>query len=238
MRAIILIAGVGKRLRNITENPKCLLEINGVTLLERYLKALASLGVLDVAMVVGYKKEKITEFVKGLNFRGDMKFIENPDFTRGSILALYQASSQLDGDVILMDGDVYFEVRILERLVRCSEENSLALDTTSFSSGEEMMIGIRDGRVLDMKRNLTGNYDTVGEAVGFYRFNQQACVELKAILEEQFNLGRHDLGYEDILPSLFQRIHVEPVIIDGLKWVEIDFKEDILRAERLEESQH
>ena len=235
MKSIILAAGVGKRLTSVTEDPKCLLEVGGVTLLERYIRALEKMNILEAVLVIGYKKEMIMEFVKGLNFQGDIELLENPDFTRGSILSLYRARDKLDEDILLMDGDVYFEVEILHKLMDTNQGNLIAIDTTSTSSGEEMMVGVKDGRVLDMKRTLVGNFDIVGETVGFYTFNVQACDKLKKILEEQVESKRYDLGYEDIFPSLFQRVHFEPIIVDGLKWVEIDFEEDVLRARSLAE---
>ena len=233
MKAIILVAGVGKRLRNVTDDPKCLLKINGVPLLGGYLNALEYLNILDIVMVVGYKKEKIIEFAKKYSFQGNIKFIENPDFTKGSILSLHRARNELDGNVILMDGDVYFEMEILTKLIDASEENLVAIDTTSCSAGEEMMVGVKHGRILDMARALAGNFDIIGEGIGFYKFNNLACEELKKILEEQVKLGKYDLGYEDILPFLFQRVHFKPIIVDGLKWIEIDFKDDVYQAENL-----
>ena len=192
------------------------------------------MGISDVVLVVGYKKEKITGFVKGLSFQGNIKCIENPDFTKGSILSLYRAKDELNGDVLLMDGDVYFSPEVLNRITQANQENLVAIDTTSNSSGEEMVVGIKGDRVIDMKRKLCGDYDVVGEAAGFYRFNEQACEELGVILSEQIKSGRYGLGYEDILPFLFQRFHFKPVIIDGLDWVEIDFEEDVLQAENLD----
>ncbi len=233
IKAIILIAGVGKRLSGAKGDPKCLTKINGVALLERYLRALEKVNVRDVILVVGYKKERIMEFTGGMDFRGSIKFIENPDFTQGSILSLNKAGKELDKDVLLMDGDVYFEDILLEKLINADKENIIVIDTTSSSSGEEMMVGVKNGRILDMQRHLVGDYNTVGEAVGFYRFNRQSCKELKKILAEQIKLKKYELGYENILPILFQKVYFEPVIIDGLKWVEIDFQEDILRAEKL-----
>lgn len=233
MKSIILAAGVGKRLKGVTGEPKCLLEIGGVTLLERYLGALRKINILDVVLVIGHKKETVMEFAQGLNFPGNIKFIENPDFTQGSILSLYRAIGELDGDVLLMDSDVYFEPEVLERLMNQDGGNLVAIDTTSGSSGEEMMVGIKGGRILDMKRNLPGDYDMAGEAVGFYRLNGQACAQLREILEERVKSREYTLGYEDILSFLFQRIHFSPVTVDGLRWVEIDFEEDIGRAETL-----
>jgi len=233
MKAIILAAGVGKRLKGTTEEPKCLLKINGLTLMERYLGALEKAGILDVVIVVGYGKEKIIEHVQNLNFPCGIKFIENPDFHKGSILSLYRAIGELSGDVLLMDGDVYFEPEILNRLVNGEQGNLLAVDTTSNSTGEEMMVGIKGGQILDIKRKLLGDFDVTGEAVGFYRFDARASTELREILEEHVEAGEHNLGYEDILPFLFQKLNFSPVVIDSLRWVEIDFKEDISRAESL-----
>ena len=169
MKAIILAAGIGKRLRDTTEEPKCLLKINGLTLLERYLGALGKAGILNIVIVVGYRKERIIEFVANLNFPGDIQFFENPDFHKGSILSLYRAVGELSGDVLLMDGDVYFDPDILAGLVNSEQANLVAVDTTSSSTGEEMMVGIKNGQILDIKRKLVGNFDTSGEAVGFYR---------------------------------------------------------------------
>jgi len=224
---------VGKRLSGAQGDPKCLTKINGTALLERYLRALEKINIYEVVLVIGYKKEKITEFVKGIDFHGNIKFIENPDFTQGSILSLNRARKELDKDVILMDGDVYFDNVLLDKFIGTNKENMIAIDTTSSSSGEEMMVGVKNGRVMDMQRHLIGEYDIVGEAVGFYKFNKKACRELKKILEEQIKQKEYNLGYENVLPILFNKVHFEPVIIDGLKWVEIDFQEDIIRAEKL-----
>ncbi len=232
-KAIILIAGVGKRLSSAQGDPKCLTKINSVALLERYLRALEKINIRDVVLVVGYNKERIITFARGVDFKGSIKFIENPDFTQGSILSLHKASKELDKDALLMDGDVYFEDALLEKFIKIDKENIIVIDTTSSSSGEEMMVGVKNGRVLDMQRHLTADYDCVGEAVGFYKFNRQACQELKKIMAAQIKLKKYELGYENILPILFQKVYFEPVIIDGLKWVEIDFKEDVLRAEKL-----
>jgi len=233
MKAIILIAGIGNRLRSVSDNPKCLLKIGGTALIERYLNALETAGISDIVLVTGYKHEAIKGFINDLKPRGNIRFIQNPDFTRGSILSLYRAKDELDGNVLLMDGDVYFENAVLTKLLAANDGNAIAIDTTSTSSGEEVMVGVRDGRVADMKRSLTGDFDIHGEAVGFFRFDAQGCRELKAIMEEEVASQRTGQGYEDMLPLLFQKVSFAPVVVDGLEWVEIDFAEDVKRAEKL-----
>jgi choline kinase len=230
MKAIVLAAGVGNRLRSVTGVPKCLIEIDDTTLLERYLGALETLGVCDVVIVVGYHQEMVGRLVSSFDFHGSLTLILNPRFIRGSVLSLDCASEHLSGDVLLMDGDVYFEDELLRRVVDTPESNTVAIDTTSSSTGEEMMVGASAGRIVDMRRDLSGEYELVGEAVGFYRLGPESCEELRGIVSARVSAGDIDIGYEEVLPQLFALVPFSPVVIDGLRWVEIDFPEDIQRA--------
>ena len=229
MKAVILAAGISGRLGY--NFPKCLLEIGGKALLGRYLESLEKVDILDVTMVVGYKKEMIVDYVERSDFPGSIKVISNSAFTAGSILSLYEARKELNGGVLLMDSDVYFEEELLRTFIREGGENAVALDISSCGAGEEMMVEVEDGRVLDWGRNLTG----VGEAVGFYKFNDQTCWVLKKLLEEY--VDQEGLGYEDIFPELFKKVFFVPVDVSGLRWVEIDFEEDVKRAERLDRNE-
>ncbi len=233
MKAIILAAGVGNRLRTVTDAPKCLIEIDGSTLLERYLGALETLGARDLVIVVGHHQEMVERLVSSSDFQGRLTLIRNPEFTRGSILSLNCASEYLSGDVLLMDGDVYFEIELLRRAVATSESNAVPIDATSSSTGEEMMVAVSAGRIVDMRRDLSGEYDLVGEAVGFYRLGPDGCEELRDIVSRRVAEGDIDIGYEDVLPQLFAAVPFAPLVIDGLEWVEIDFPEDIQRARGL-----
>ena len=86
MKAVILAAGVGKRLWPVTQHrPKCLIEIGGQTLLSRYLGSLASVGVQRADIVVGYKQEMIREGVVANSFVVSVLFLVNEVFQRGSI---------------------------------------------------------------------------------------------------------------------------------------------------------
>ncbi len=232
IRAIVLAAGVGNRLRSVTGAPKCLLEVGGRTLLVRYLDALQRSGITEVAIVVGFHKEMVRDAVRD-RLSGEVRLVDNPDFAEGSVLSLNRAAAELSGGALLMDGDVYFEEEVLRRLVAAPSADAVAIDTTSKSTGEEMMVGVRGGRIVDMGRSLTGDHDLVGEAVGFFKLGAEASQALRSIVREQVELGRRHLGYEDVLPHLFRRVRCVPVVIDGLRWVEIDFEDDLRRARQL-----
>ena len=103
MKAIILAAGVGKRLWPVTQHrPKCLIQIGGQTLLHRYLMTLASLGIQRADIVVGYKQEMIRSAVEADSCGLRVNFLVNEQFHRGSISSLWVARTVLDDDVIIM----------------------------------------------------------------------------------------------------------------------------------------
>src|SRR5688572_2121825 len=101
MKAIILAAGVGRRLGDsVAEHPKCLLELRGRTLLDRMLDALSEAGVGDVTVVVGHLGEQIQTAVAG---RRGVRTVFNPEFRKGAILSLWTAREELDAAVLIMD---------------------------------------------------------------------------------------------------------------------------------------
>ncbi|MDP7532360.1 MAG: NTP transferase domain-containing protein, partial [SAR202 cluster bacterium] len=133
--AIILVAGVGRRLRGQTDEPKCLLSIGGRSLIHRYLDILAEpdSGVAKVGMVVGYKGDLIVSHVQEHAFGGAVAYATNPDYEKGSALSLLTAyeNFEIDGDMMLMDGDVYFEPDVLHRLLASANANSMLVDPSS-----------------------------------------------------------------------------------------------------------
>ena len=103
MKAIILAAGVGKRLWEVTQHrPKCLIEIGGRSLLHRYLESLASVGIRRVEIVVGYKQEMIRAAVEQDACGVKVTFLVNEQFHRGSISSLWIARTALDDDTIVI----------------------------------------------------------------------------------------------------------------------------------------
>ena len=229
MKAIILAAGVGKRLRSAIEDPKCLLNINGKTLIQRYLEAFEDLNIRDVRIVVGYKKDKIEEFVRKAPFDGEIEFVENKEYKNGSVLSLWHGIRDVEGNIILMDADVYFEQEVLRRLVESPFKNCLIMDMTSENRGEEVMAGVRDGKIKALERELKGDFDLMGEWVGFIKISKEGVKILKEIVKEGIR-KRNYKDYEEVLPKLFEQVEFNYELVDGLKWIEIDFEDDLERA--------
>jgi choline kinase len=232
MKAVILAAGVGKRLWEITQHrPKCLIEIGGRSLLHRYLEILAGLGIGRTTIVVGYRQEMIRAAVERDACGVTVDFLVNDQFHRGSISSLWIARAALDDDVIVMDADVLFHRDILRRLVESSHQNALLMDETVRQTGEECMVVVAGGRVIALTKKMPDRYDYAGEGVGFLRVRHADTPHMVESLQSHIDKGSWNMEYEDALQQFFQTVKVGHEKIGGLPWTEIDFVEDVKKAE-------
>lgn len=233
MKAIILAAGVGKRLWPVTQHhPKCLIKIGGRTLLHRYLTSLASVGIRQADIVVGYKQEMIRDAVAADACGVRVNFLVNEQFHRGSISSLWIARTAFTDHSIVMDADVLFHRDILGRLVQSPYENALLMDETVKQTGEECMVVVEGGRVIALTKQMPSRYDYAGEGVGFLRVRHADAPHVVASLRKFVDRDAWQMEYEDALIDYFQAVKVGHEKIGGLPWTEIDFPEDVDKAER------
>jgi L-glutamine-phosphate cytidylyltransferase len=232
MKAIILAAGVGKRLWEVTQHrPKCLIEIGGRSLLHRYLESLAAVGIRRADIVVGYKQEMIRAAVASDSCGVGVTFWVNEEFHRGSISSLWVARSAFDDDTIVMDADVLFHQDILRRLVSSSFENALLMDETVTQTGEECMVVVAGSRVIALTKKMPDQYDYAGEGVGFLRVRHADTPRVVASIRGYVENNKWQMEYEDGLLEYFRDVRVGHEKIGGLPWTEIDFINDIKKAE-------
>ncbi len=233
MKAIILAAGVGKRLWPVTQHhPKCLIKIGGETLLHRCLTSLASVGIRQADIVVGYKQEMIRAAVESDSCGVRVNFLVNDQFHRGSISSLWIARTAFTDDAIVMDADVLFHREILRRLVQSPFENALLMDETVKQTGEECMVVVEGGWVIALTKKMPARYEYAGEGVGFLRVRQADSPHVVASLRTYVDREAWQMEYEDALIEYFRDVKVGHEKIGGLPWTEIDFPEDVTKAER------
>jgi choline kinase len=231
MRPIVLVAGVGWRLKPHTEaTPKCLLEIGGKTLLRRYLDAFAALGLREAVLVVGHHKEKVMAEAARGPATVEVRFISNEHFTRGNILSLWHARHEFDDDVVIMDGDVLFPREMLARLLASPDANAMAVDERFCDTGEEQKVLCEDGWVVEVSKKASGDPRVSGEEVGMLRLSADAGEVLRGILEEFIETGKDSVEYEETLRELAAEVPIGVVEMGDLPWIEIDFEEDLARA--------
>ena len=131
MQAIILAAGRGLRLNKLTENnTKCMVEINGITLIERMLKQFCNHDLQRIVIVDGYQKENLESFVNTLHIDTEIVYVFNKDYLEtNNIYSLYLASDYLKAnDSIIIESDIIFENKILDELISNSNRNIAVID--------------------------------------------------------------------------------------------------------------
>lgn len=236
--AIILAAGRGARLSesNPDSRPKCLLEIGGRSLLSRMLEALARWGIRHCHIVIGYEGNQIVDHVETLLVRPEVSFHYNSRYTEGSVISLAVARDVLMSgrDIVLMDADVLFHPGILGRLIGSEIDNCYLMDRGFEPGAEPVKIALRNGEMVEFSKHLPSGlaYDKLGESVGFFRFSAACASRIAERCDGFVESGRGEEPHENALrEELLARpedFGVED--ITGLPWLEIDFSEDIERA--------
>lgn len=233
MRAIILAAGVGRRMAPFTDSlPKCLLPVGGRSLLERMLTSLDLVGAEEALLVVGHRQDQIRARIGPRFGRLPVRYVENPDYPKGSIRSLWSCRHDLAGDLLVMDADVLFPSEILRRLIAAPVPSAFLLDANFADTGEEMKLFVRGDRVVAIGKTVRpGVYDRVGEGVGFFKCAAAHSGPLRECVEEIVAQGDEGNEYEDALDRLLRLAKVGYVDISGFPWTEIDFLQDLRRAE-------
>ena len=236
--AIILAAGVGRRLGDGPERegrPKAMLELGGSSLLARHVAMLQRAGIGSITMVVGHGADAIRAAFGSMP---GVSLLMNPDFREGSVVSLWTARDVLraGAPVLLMDADVLYDHRLMDRLLGADKPDCLLLDREIEPGDEPVKLCIRGGAIVDFRKRPTAPYEWHGESVGFFRFSPASASELADRAAAYVEAGRRDQEYEEPIRDMMMaaapgRFGFED--ISGLPWTEIDFPEDIVKANAL-----
>ena len=238
MRAVILAAGVGARLGDSPDHPpKALLRFGGKSLLARHLEILSACGIGEIVIGVGYRAGLIEAEIASHAVSATVRTVHNTRFRDGSIVTLQCLSPALTagGEVLVMDADVLYDRRMIERLIASRHANCFLLDRDIEPGEEPMKICVQAGRIVDFHKKIRVEHEYRGESVGFFRFSPATARSLAERAESYVAAGRTGEMYEEairdeLLDGTPDAFGFEDVT--GLPWIEIDFPEDIARAER------
>jgi choline kinase len=241
MRAIILAAGRGLRLKQPEDEqvPKCLLRFGGMSLLERHLRMLRTAGVTDIVLALGFRHELVEAELDRLQWNPRPEVVINDQFELGSVLTVHTVADAMirGGDVLLMDADVLYDERIMRALVAgASPVNRLLIDREFEPGDEPVKVCVQNGVPIELRKQPDANlqYDTIGESVGFFRFDQAAARRLADLVAGYVNGGRANMPHEEAVRDLVrERSQVLDISdVTGSPWIEIDFTVDVERATR------
>ena len=242
MQAVILAAGMGKRLKELTRNnTKCMVKVNGVTLIERMLKQIEAQNVSRIVIVVGYEGQKLIDFIHTLSIQTPVEFIENPVFDKtNNIYSLYLAKDVLcEEDTLLFESDLIFEDAVLDALVE-DPRDTLALLSKYEPWMDGTCVTLKEDDSIDTfvpgKQFRFSECEHYYKTVNIYKFSQSfsANYYVPFLTAYQQALGQNEY-YEQVLRVI--TMLEEPVIkgkrLDRQKGYEIDDIQDLDIAESI-----
>lgn len=234
----MLAAGVGERLGGGTDHPpKALLRFGGKSLLERHVEILRHVGVDELVVAVGYRAELIHDEIAALGAGDFVRTVLNPDYaTKGPIVTLWSLRAEFDGNdaVVFMDADVLYDYRLMARLLDSPHPSCFLLDRDVEPGWDPVKLCVRDGVLVDFHKKLRVPCDYYGEWVGFVRLAPEVARRVGAATNLYVEAGRTEEIYEEVFRDLLLTLPPETFgfeDITGLPWIEIDFAEDLRRAD-------
>jgi len=224
MRAIILAAGAGRRLRAIANGrPKCLIDLGKRRLVDYQLTALRSVGVEDIAMVVGYEAQQIRDHC------GDgIRYVHNPQYaTTNSIFSLYLARHELDSDTFLFNCDIVFRPEVLSRMLAGGHPNVIAVDSTAQLQAGEMNVQVRDDSAAVVAIGKQLELSTAhAQSVQLVKFDAAGARAVGQEVEHLIGAEERDAFPTSAYGPLIEAERLFAVEVGDLAWSEIDSPED------------
>ncbi|WP_349947610.1 aminotransferase class I/II-fold pyridoxal phosphate-dependent enzyme [Lacrimispora sp. BS-2] len=242
MQAIILAAGMGRRLKKLTENqPKCMITVNGVPMIERMLKQLDHCHLNRIIIVTGHKGEELQSFVSSLPLSTPVTYIDNPVYkTTNNIYSLYLAKDQLlMDDTILLESDLIFEQEVLNQIINDPYPNlALVAHFESWMDGTVVLLDKQDNimKFLTRKDFRFEDIHSYYKTVNIYKFSRNFSTTHYVPFLEAYSraLGNNEY-YEQVLKviSLLDDHDLKATRLENGFWYEIDDEQDLDIAESI-----
>ena len=242
MQAIILAAGMGKRLKNLTQNnPKCMVDVAGKTLIERMLTAIDSYSLKRIVIVIGYKSEILKEYIATLNIKTPIVYVTNDVYYKtNNIYSLYLARDYLIGDdTLLFESDLIFSQDVLDCIINDRRRTLALVDKfESWMDGTCLCIDKNDN-ITDFITKSKFDYsesDKYYKSINIYKFSSDFSSRLYVPFLEAYqkSMGSNEY-YENVLRviSILDKPEIKVKRLDRGRWYEIDDINDLKIAETL-----
>ena len=242
MQAIILAAGMGKRLKELTsEATKCMVKVNGVAMIDRMMGHLDKLGLSRIVVVVGYEGQKLMDYIDALGVLTPIVYVDNNIYNKtNNIYSLYLAKDYLvQEDTILLESDLVFEEAVLHRLINHPYPSLVLVDKfESWMDGTVVTLDEQDNiKSFVAKREFDFNrIDEYYKTVNIYKFSKEFSELYYVPFLEIYckALGTNEY-YEQVLKviTFLEDPHIKAVKLEGEKWYEIDDAQDLDIAETI-----
>lgn len=237
VRAVILSAGQGRRLRPLTsKKPKCLIEVGGKSILEWQLETLAASGIERCAVVVGFRADKVRTTLDALGLDAPyVRTIYNESYeTSDNLVSCWVAREEMQDDFLLINGDTLFDSEVIDRLLASPVAPvTIAMARKPSYDADDMKVRCDGNLVRRIGKDLPVN-ETSGESIGVTLFRGEGPrLFREALFRATQRPGAKRMYYLSAVNDLAMRCAVRTASIAGLRCAEIDFWPDLEVAERL-----
>lgn len=237
MRAFILAAGVGSRLKKLTQNkPKCMVRVNGKCIIDYQLEALIEAGIKTVCIIMGFESKKLMGHLKErYSGRLDLSYVVNEDYaTTNNMYSLFLASEEMHKQpFILMNGDVVFDPVIIQRLLK-KETTAVCVDVGTYSDESmKVVLNLDKTGIAGISKNIRRD-QALGCSIDVYRFQKEESQffisHIENIIRKEKRLSEWtEFAMDELVRSA--KMKMEPLDVQGRYWFEIDNLDDLREAE-------
>lgn len=232
MKALILAAGMGTRLRPLTNSkPKCLVEVNGEPIIFRQIENLEKNGIKNITIITGYKSDMLKYILE--ERYSFINIIVNPNYeTTNNMYSAYLAKDDYyEKNFLLINGDVYFDDIVVNELLKQKYDNSIIIEKGEYNK-ESMKVRYNKTRIEEISKEISQN-DAFGVSIDIYKFSSKgAKVFYNKITEYIESKKVYNQWTEVALNDILSKVQFKPCPLKG-RWIEIDNHNDLKKAECL-----
>ena len=242
MQAIILAAGMGKRLKELTSNAtKCMVEVNGEMMIHKTLMHLEKLNLNKIVLVVGYEGQQLMDYVNSLGLKTPVEYVVNDVYDKtNNIYSLYLAKEYLlQDDTLLLESDLVYEEAVIRKLVDTPYPSLVLVDKfESWMDGTCITVDEDDNitSFVSKREFYFTKTDEYYKTVNLYKFSKNFSEKYYVpFLEAYCNAMGLNEYYEQVLKviTFLGDLEIKAVKLNGEKWYEIDDVQDLDIAESL-----
>ena len=234
MKAIILAAGIGKRLHPLTiDRPKCLVDFGTGAILDHQIEAMLAVGVDSFTIVVGFEADQVKRHCTNkLGRKASLRFVQNPDYDKtNSLYSLFLAKDELNDDLFLLNCDIVFHTDLARRLVETDRPNVVAVDLKATRPDGEMCVKLSGESQIEAISKQLDPASAHGLSAQVARFCHSGA---QALAAEVVRLASED-RQNTLFPTSAYGLLIEAgqlfaTDVSDLPWAEIDSIEDYEQA--------
>ena len=235
MKAIILSAGQGSRLGHLVDDrPKCLIDFNGRTLLDRQLDALEVNGVREAVVVTGFHDELVNRAIAARSGGPNVRTIFNPFYkVADNTGSLFMAREELTGDCLVWNGDTLVSRELMRRVVANAQTGiCVTIDRKDSYDEDDMKVVEDSGRLKAIGKRISGGVNA--ESIGLLAFRSGGAEQFREAIEQAMRTPEGTtIWYLRVINHIAQSADVWTLDIKGEEWGEVDFPADVDAAREL-----